>query len=186
MMSFFKNYYLLIATWCFVLAIVCAHIVATNHYDWTKNTISDLGAQGYEKQYIMQVGFIAFGVVLAFGIMLHGITWKVAPILVYGVCVGLTGIFCTQPFFDVANYSVLEAMIHSRLAQTAGVAFTLGILVQLYFASGTKEKLIHAIFFVLVIGLSASFGLVQHYQGIVQRLLYATSFLWLVKFYKHN
>lgn len=183
-MDFFKSNYSIIATALFVLTILVAHIFSTNNYDWTKNTISDLGSQGYDRKLIMQFGFLAFGLILSLGILANGLTWWTTPILFYGLCVGLTGIFCTKPFFNLDNYSVTQATIHSTLAQIAGATFTLGILLQLFYSADKSEKWIHFVFFFLVIGFSASFGLMKNYQGIFQRLLYLTSFIWLIKFYK--
>jgi len=184
-MDYLKINYNIIATVFFVLVIVIAHIFSTNQYDWTKNTISDLGAQGYDKKKIMQFGFLVFGLTLSVGILANGLTWRTTPILIYAVCVGLTGIFCTKPFFNLNDYSATQSTIHSVLAQVAGIAFTLGILLQLYYTDDKNEKWIHLLFFILVVGLSASFGLVKNYQGIAQRLLYLTSFIWLVNYYKH-
>lgn len=183
-MEFLKNNYNTISTLFFVIVILIAHIFSTNNYDWTKNTISDLGSQGYDKKMIMQFGFLFFGVILTIGILLNGFTLRNSPILIYGLCVGLTGIFCTKPFFVVENYSPFQASIHSGLAQIAGMTFSIGILVQIFFTSNNNEKLIHLLFFILVIGFSLSFGLTKNYQGIAQRLLYLTSFIWLIKFYK--
>lgn len=115
---------------------------------------------------------------------MNGLTWRTMPILIYGFCVGLTGVFCTKPFFNMGSYSALHSSIHSILAQTAGVAFTLGILVQLFYSTERSEKWIHLTFFILVVGFSASFGLLKNYQGVAQRLLYSASFIWLIKFYK--
>jgi hypothetical protein len=183
-MEFLKINYNIISTALFVFAIVVAHLFSTNNYDWTKNTISDLGSQGYDRKFIMQFGFLAFGLILSAGILSNGLTWRTSPILIYGLCVGLTGIFCTKPFFPLDNYSVSETTIHSALAQIAGATFTLGILLQLFYSDDNSEKWMHFVFFIFVVGLSASFGLVKNYQGIAQRLLYLTSFIWLVKFYK--
>ena len=183
-MYFLKSYYNIISTVLFVLFIIVAHIFSKDNYDWTKNTISDLGAQGYDRKLIMQIGFLSFGLTLAIGIFLSGLSLRTSPILVYGLCVALTGVFCTKPFLDLDTYSTTQSTLHSTFAQIAGVAFSVGILTQLYFTTVNDTKLIHAIFFVLVIGLSATFGLAKHYQGIAQRLLYLTSFIWLVKYYK--
>ncbi|MDX2174435.1 MAG: DUF998 domain-containing protein [Bacteroidota bacterium] len=183
-MDFIKNNYNIISTALFTMAIVVAHIFSTNNYEWTKNTISDLGSQGYNRKLIMQFGFLAFGVTLSVGILINGLTWQTTPFLIYGLCVGLTGVFCTKPFFNLDNYSATQATIHSILAQIAGVSFTLGILVQLSYSVNKSEKWIHFVFFILVVSLSATFGLLKNYQGIVQRLLYLTSFIWLIKFYK--
>jgi hypothetical membrane protein len=183
-MDYFKSNYNIISTAFFVLAILVAHIFSTNNYEWTKNTISDLGSQGYDRKLIMQFGFLAFGLTLSAGILANGLTWRTTPILIFGLCVGLTCIFCTKPFFNQDNYSSSQATIHSALAQIAGATFTLGILVQLFYTADKNGKWIHFIFFILVVGLSASFGLVKNYQGIAQRLLYLTSFVWLIKYYK--
>lgn len=164
--------------------ILVAHIFSTNNYDWTKNTISDLGAQGYDKKLLMQIGFLAFGLTLAFGLLLNGVTWRTTPILIYGLCVALTGIFCTKPFVNIDTYSTIQATLHSTFAQLAGVTFSVGIITQIFFTTANNLKFIHIAFFILVIGLSATFGLLKNYQGIAQRLLYLTSFFWLIKYYK--
>lgn len=182
--EYLKVNYNVISTVLFVLAIVVAHMFSNHNYDWTKNTISDLGSQGYDRKPIMQFGFLAFGLVITSGILLNGLTWRTTPLLIYGICVGLTGIFCTKPFFAFDTYSSLQASIHSALAQIAGGTFTLGILLQLFYAADKSEKWIHCVFIFLVVIFSASFGLIKNYQGIAQRLLYLTSFIWLIKFYK--
>lgn len=168
----------------FLLAIVLAHIFATNNYDWTKNTISDLGSQGYDRKYIMQFGFLAFGLTLSAGILFNGLTWRTAPLLFYGLCIALTGVFCSKPFSDLDTYSETQSTIHSILAQSAGVAFSVGILTQIIFSADNNLKYVHLTFFILVIALSASFGLFKNYQGISQRFLYLISFIWLIKYYK--
>jgi hypothetical protein len=183
-MDYLKANYNIISTALFVFAIVVAHIFSTNNYDWTKNTISDLGSQGYDRKLIMQFGFLGFGLILSAGILTNGLLWRTTPILIYGLCVGLTGIFCTKPFSSLDNFSPIQSTIHSTLAQIAGATFTLGILVQLFYSANKSEKWIHFVFFILVLAFSASFGLTKNYQGIAQRLLYLTSFIWLIKYYK--
>lgn len=183
-MEYFKSNYNIIATALFVLVIVVAHIFSTNNYEWTKNTISDLGSQGYGRKSIMQFGFLVFGLILATGIIINGLTWRTTPILIYGLCVGFTGVFCTKPFFGVGNYSETQATIHSALAQIAGATFTLGILVQLFYATDKSEKWIHFTFFISVVAFSALFGLTTNHQGLAQRLLYLTSFIWLIRCFK--
>ncbi len=183
-MELFKSNYPIISTTLFVLFIMMAQIFSKDNYDWTKNTISDLGSQGYDRKLIMQIGFLAFGLTLAIGILLNGLSWRTAPILVYGLCVALTGIFCTKPFVDLKTYSTMQSALHSTFAQIAGVTFSIGILTQILFTSDNNLKYIHLAFFLLVIGISATFGLLKNYQGITQRLLYLTSFIWLIKYYK--
>lgn len=183
-MEILKNNYISLSISIFVMAIVMAHLFSSGHYDWTKNTISDLGAQGYSRKVIMQFGFLAFGLILTTGILMNGVSWRTAPILMYGLCVGLSGIFCTKPFVDGVSYSANQSFFHSIFAQVAGVSFTIGILIQIFFTTDNQEKYIHLLFFALVIGLSISFGLLKNNQGIAQRLLYIVSFIWLIKYFK--
>lgn len=183
-MNFLKENYHIIATAIFVLVILAAHLFSANNYQWTQNTISDLGSQRYERKFIMQFGFLAFGLTIAAGIMLKGFDWRTTPVLVYGLCVGLTGIFCTKPFFTTDDYDATQAAIHSALAQAAGLSFTIGILMQMFYSDEKTQKWIHFAFFILVIGFSSAFGLTKGYKGVAQRLLYLTSFIWLIKFYK--
>jgi hypothetical membrane protein len=183
-MNILRSNYNLISTALFVLFIFVAQIFSTDNYDWTKNTISDLGAQGYNRKFIMQIGFLGFGLTLSIGIFLNDLTFRTAPILIYGLCVALTGIFCTNPFIEINTYSTIQSTFHSAFAQIAGLTFSVGILTQIFFTTDKNLKYIHIIFFILVIGLSATFGLLKNYQGIVQRVLYLTSFIWLIKYYK--
>ena len=172
------------STILFVLFIIVAHILATNHYDFSKNTVSDLGSQKYGRKLIMQTGFLLFGLSLTTGIVLNGLTWRVLPIFVYGLSIAMTGIFCTKPFFEPATYSATQSTLHSTFAQIAGISFSAGILTQLFFVTDYNTRLVHLFFFVLIIGFSILFWLLPNYQGIVQRLLYLTSFIWLIKYYK--
>jgi hypothetical membrane protein len=183
-MELLKSNYNIISTTLFVVFIIVAHIFSAENYDWTKNTISDLGAQGYEKKLIMQIGFLAFGLSLTTGLLLNGLTLRTIPILIYGLCVALTGIFCTKPFTDITIYSTTQSTLHSTFAQIAGITFSVGILTQIFFTSDNKTKYIHIVSFILVIGFSSLFGLLKNYQGIAQRLLYLVSFIWLIKYYK--
>lgn len=184
-MDLIKNYYSLISTLFFVLTIVVAHLFSTNNYDWTKNTISDLGSQGYDRRLIMQLGFLGFGLTLSLGILSKGLTWLTTPILIYGLCIALTGIFCTKPFFELQTYSATQSNLHSLFAQITGISFSVGILTQILFAPDRQSKTIHLLFFLIVITLSATFGMMKNYEGIFQRILYLISFLWLIKYYKH-
>jgi hypothetical membrane protein len=183
-MELLKSNYNVISTALFIVFILVAHILSAENYDWTKNTISELGAQGYEKKLIMQIGFLAFGLTLTIGLILNRLSWQTIPILIYALSVALTGIFCTKPFTNTAIYSTTQSTLHSTFAQIAGISFSLGILTQLFFTQDNKTKYIHIAFFILVIGFSISFGLLKNYQGIAQRLLYLASFIWLIKYFK--
>jgi hypothetical membrane protein len=173
----------------FVVVIVLAHFFTPPEYNWTQNTVSDLAAQGMKYQWMMQAGFIGFGLLLNLGfvqkfIAAQKVSYPDLLIMLYGLAILLSGFFSTAPFIPGVSYSAQESNLHSVFATTAGIAFSLGILYRLVTAPTPAEKWQHALFLVLVMGTSLLFGLSESEiipvaKGIVQRLLYLVSFLWL-------
>lgn len=172
----------------FVLLIVVAHFYSSPAYDWKNNTISELASQHYDQRWIMKTGFILFGTFLSAGILVKLLGHKgdlliELPILIYALSILVSGIFSTKPFESGVEYSEVEYQIHSICAQLAGFTFTIGLL-----TSGIKEanlslRLIHLAFFVFVLACSILFGLMKENMGIVQRIMYLGSFVWLLGFY---
>jgi len=173
----------------FVAVIVLAHFFTPPEYNWTQNTVSDLAAQGLKYQWIMQAGFIGFGLLLNFGfvqkfIAAQKVSYPDLLIMLYGLAILFSGIFSTAPFIKGVSYSVQASNLHSFFATTAGISFSLGIFYRLVTAPTSAEKWQHAIFLVLVMGTSLLFGLSENEtlplaKGLVQRSLYLVSFLWL-------
>jgi hypothetical membrane protein len=172
----------------FVAIIIIAHFFIPAEYNWTENTISDLGAQNYNNADIMRIGFIGFGILINLGILLNIFYYKKFKfpdilIMIYGISILLTGFFSTAPFDGSINYSLTHDRLHSIFAQIAGIAFSFAIIGYLIIAQSSK-KYFHLIFFVLVIGISALFGLsangiIPIDKGIIQRFLYFVSFIWI-------
>jgi hypothetical membrane protein len=174
----------------FIAVIILAHFFTPLEYKWTKNTISDLGAQGLKYQWIMQAGFIGFGLLLNLGFLLKFITVRqiIYPdilIMLYGLSVLLTGFFSAAPFIDGVRYSMRESNLHSLFATVAGVCFSIGVLARIFTASSSGESWLHVVFLTLVTGTSLGFGLAEKGvipigKGIIQRALYLICFCWLI------
>ncbi len=181
-----RSQYNRLAAIIFVLLIIAAHMLAPDNYNFVRHTISDLGSQGYEYKAVMQTGFILFGLVLMMGISLNEINLRTLPLLIYGLFVTLSGVFCSKPILNSEPFmsSEMQSILHPIFAQAAGLAFSIGILVQLFYAENKKQKIIHFLFFAAVIGLSVAFGLNHEFPGIIQRVLYFVSLIWLAVFYK--
>lgn len=172
----------------FVGIIIIAHFFTNSPYDWKSNTVSELAAQNYQYRWIMKIGFILFGGILAAGIINkilsgNGKLITELPILVYGLAILVSGLYSTKPIVSGTEYSELESQIHSYSAQIAGMAFSTGLLIHGITASNTNLKIIHFATFIFVVGLSALFGLMNSNVGIIQRIMYLGSFVWLTIFY---
>jgi hypothetical membrane protein len=172
----------------FVAVIVIAHFFAPPGYNWTQNTISEFASQGHANKWIMQLGFIGFGLFLTAGLVWKSyrfgkINYPDLLIALYGLSILVTGIFCAAPYDDAISFSIKEAQIHSMFATVAGFALVAGILWNLVVSP--EKRTFHFVFIILITGLSLLFGLAEsgtiHVgKGIIQRVLYLVTFIWLV------
>ncbi|MBN2257570.1 MAG: DUF998 domain-containing protein [Anaerolineaceae bacterium] len=174
----------------FIAVIVFSHFFAPPQYQWTQNTISDLAAQGLKYQWIMQAGFIGFGVLLNLGFIMKFVEagkvfYPDLLVMVYGLAILFSGFFSTAPFLEGVKYSLQESKLHSLFATVAGISFTIGIFYRVITAPTPTERWMHVSFLVLVTGFSMLFGLCENGvielgKGLAQRGLYLVSFIWLV------
>jgi len=170
-----------------VLVILIAQIIVPDPYNWMHNTISELASQGYAYKWVMQIGFIGFGVLLSIGAITNfrqegKYRFLHLPLLIYASGILMAGIFCTRPFVDGIPYSEVEARLHSSFASIAGFALSAAILLYIL-TDQSRRRILHAISLILVLGLSITFGLASSYAGIVQRILYLVGFSWLIFIY---
>lgn len=181
-----KSHYNTVAVILFIVFVITAHFLAPGKYDFAKNTIGDLGSQGYDYKAVMQTGFILFGLVLIMGISLNEINLRTTPLLVYSFCILLTGVFCAKPSLTATPFSSseMQSILHPLFTQAAGIAFCIGILVQVFYTAGKKKKLVHVLFFILAVCLTVAFFLRPDNPGIIQRVLYAVNLFWLALFYE--
>ena len=173
----------------FIIAvIVVAQLFVPGVYDWTNNTISELASQGYGNRWIMQLGFIGFGVLLSIGVIanLRGDSkfwYRDVPLLAYALSILLTGILSEKPFIEGIPYSDLEARLHSIFAMIAGIGLSIAILVSGMIDESMFRKIAHFCAFIFVIGMSITFGGSSSGIGIIQRIMYLGSFAWIVFLY---
>ena len=175
----------IIAVVYITIVILLAHWFAPDSYIWTRNTISDLAAQGYAYAWLMRLGFIGFG-----GLVLFGGVWKVVRSLktawphslvaVYGMAVMLSGIFSTMPFTPGSIYSVGQAALHSDLAALAGLAISIAMLLFMLTDSLPGRKVVHLSALILTLLFSGAFTVFDSLAGIFQRFLYPVGFAWLI------
>ncbi|MDF2949576.1 MAG: hypothetical protein K0R07_1612 [Sedimentibacter sp.] len=174
-----------IAVIYFVIFIIVSQALTPSEYNWKINTVSELAAQGYKNKKVMQAGFIGFGIILPillfYNMYFRGASIiRVAPIAIYGLSVGASGIFCTSSFVDNVEHSAAESRIHSLLAQVAGFSFVGGITICMIVEKVMWIKVLHAVTVVFVMFCSIMFAKAPQHRGIYQRIMYLGSFLWLI------
>lgn len=167
-----------------VATLVVAHLLAAPNYSIVSNTLYELGAQTAEFAWIARLGFIGFGVLLAWhysGDLVHVQRfWAQAILLLlYGSSIALTGMFSTAPIEGGVTFSEPEAILHSMFAALAGVCLSLSILMSAWQTPSTEDRRRHVFALVFVVGTSVVYALLPEYQGISQRLLWAGGLWWL-------
>lgn len=171
--------------------VLIAQFIVPEPYDWMQNTISELAAQGYRNKWIMQLDFIGFGGLLMIDTLQNvrrsGKLWfREFALLVYGLAILLSGIFCTHPFIKGVPYSEVEARLHSAFAMIAGFALSITLLLFAFTDEEIPRKLIHVTVLAVIITLSIIFGIASSNVGIVQRIMYAVGFTWLILIYNSS
>src|SRR5574339_192260 len=85
-----------------VATLIIAHLVASANYQVASNTLSELGAQRTEFAWIARIGFIGFGVLLAWHysgdlVLVKRFWGQAVLLLMYGSSIALTGFFSPAP-----------------------------------------------------------------------------------------
>nr|WP_299342839.1 DUF998 domain-containing protein [Allomuricauda sp.] len=181
--------YNVFAVFVFVSFIIVAHILAIDSYDWCEHTISELAAQNYKDRLVMKSGFILFGGILFLGVLrklLNKQSDFIAElsIVFYALAVFVSGLYSTKPFIRGLHYSESEALVHSIAATVAGTSFCMALLI--FSIKDNKRRFVHALFFVFATICSALFMISEQNLGLIQKIMYLGSFIWLVLFYNTN
>jgi hypothetical protein len=184
------NGFIGIAVALLAAGILVAQALAQTSYRWMEHTISSLAAQDHPLPWIMQAGFIVFGLLLVTGLSAKSeANGRLLPpdlaLILYGLAVVVTGFFCERPLDPELSYSLGEARVHSAFAILAGVFLTTGVLGYLLTEPQPERRSVHLAFLLLISFLSLAFGLAEigqlsFPQGLLQRVLYAVSLVWLM------
>jgi hypothetical membrane protein len=183
------------AVFFFFIAIITAQLFTPQSYSWTQNTVSELAAQGYDKAWIMQMGLIGYGIILGVGIILRliGTIKFIFPdllVMLYGAAIFLSGMYATAPFEKGVAFSTHEASLHSLFATLAGICISISMISYFFAEDAGKSKVFHFVSLVLVVGLSALFGLSERGsvaigKGIIQRTMYLFGLTWILINYNY-
>ena len=164
--------------------LLVGHLLAPPNYQVLSNTLSELGAQRTEFAWIVRLGFIGFGVMLAWhysGDLVHVKRfWAQAVLLLlYGSSIALTGFFSTAPIEGGLPYSEPASILHSMFATMAGVCLSASIFISAWRAPAGPERRGHIATLVFVLVMSVAVAALPEWQGVTQRLLWVGGLWWL-------
>ena len=165
------------------VAIVLGPLYTASGYSIATNLVSELGAQHMPNAWIMNAGFIAFGVgvTVSAARRARATPFTAGMFLVFGMAMALAGVFSHQPLDRSTHYDELAARLHSLCATVAGFAFTIGAFAQ---SLHEREERCWACWVAAAsaTGLPLLMLADPSHVGLTQRLMFVVTFLWLVVF----
>lgn len=110
----------------FALAAIAGPLYTVPEYSPVSNLISELGAQGTPRSWIMSAGFLALGAGIVAGGCV-GFSCPLLPFMAFGVFMALAGLLGHKPVDPDVPYVSWVHAAHSALATAAGVSITAGL-----------------------------------------------------------
>lgn len=172
----------------FMVVMIIASYFTPDGYQLLSHTISEMAGQNLSHAWIMRLGFIGFGMLMSTG-LIQGIRkkmipfWVGLPFIAYALSILLTGFFSTYSPLSPLDFNETESQIHSIFATSAGFLLITALLIDTTLHPSRTHQKINGLFMLGITLFSALFGLFPSVQGLLQRIMYAISFLWMVYFY---
>ncbi|WP_286830869.1 MULTISPECIES: DUF998 domain-containing protein [Kordiimonas] len=176
------------ATFYGVMAAAIAMLVApffmAGDYSNIHNAVSELGAQNTSNSWVMNLGFVLFGIGVGVDASMR---LKSAPIvgaafLIYGIAMVLVGIFSHKPIDPLLPYDAFEDDLHSLFATVVGTTFSVGTLSQAFCERAMARRTACVAAALSAVILPLCMLQFPDVQGVPQRFMFVISFFWLVGF----
>jgi hypothetical membrane protein len=184
-----RNREILILLAAYVLLLLVMFILpvySTPGYSIIRNTLSQLGAQNTPNAWIMNVTFVSLGIgsIIAGWRYFEGFAFHRLFLILFGISVTLAAFFSQAPVNALTQYKISEDGWHSYFIFTAGMTFVILTVSSTFILENQKDRLLATAAGVSVIILSIMMSEVPCIKGVWQRLLFITSFGWMVYSFK--
>lgn len=173
--------------WFYFFALI-AHFFAPSSYSILNNNFSQLGPQGYNLSWIMQIAFIGSALLWIYGLYLNfknpvlhkSVAWMFLGISIFIILAGIFKTTLPEIEMSLGNSSSIEKNIHLFAAHGSQI-LGLIILLEHIKKSNGNVKNIHVTILIALIILSLIFQF-GPFMGISQRVLALTHSFWTLKY----
>ncbi len=164
------------------LALVLAPTLMPASYSWLRHTTSESAAQGIAGAWLARLGFLGLGLAVVWLSSLASSAWR--PLIrglhtVFGLCLLATASFSTRAWLPDLPFDPVEDALHSVAASVMGVAFALGLAIQMITPGRSRARRAFDAIGVLasiIIPLAMASG--TDWTGALQRVMFAIAFAW--------
>jgi hypothetical membrane protein len=164
--------------------ILLGPLYAGPGYNATSHTVGDLGAQGAAFGWAMRLGLVMLGVGVALDA--RRLWWR-APFvsllfLTLAGAVALSPVFSPRPLHPDMPFSDTAHVLHHAFAAMAGVCLCVGVAGYGFVTGAGRAKAISFAVCAATVLLSLAMILWPDLGGLLQRLMLAAAFAWMVAF----
>lgn len=171
-----------------LLVMLVLPFFSVEEYSILRNTTSHLGAQGAPNAWIMNTVFILLGTTCM---------WKGVPafrrypfqqvvLIFFGLSLVATGFFQHKPIVAGIPFNAFEDQMHSLFASVVGFSFTVFAMSLIWIESERNRKLQAFGMALLAMILSILIFNLSDYAGIWQRVMFASSFGWMIMLFQRR
>lgn len=165
-------------------AIIISPLFTAPGYSLLRHSVSELGAQCAPNAWIMNLGFVVFGlgVFADAAKRIRDVPAGAISFMVFGASMALAGIISHRPIDRALSYDVLQDQLHSALAAGVGVGFAVGTLCFAFAVSGRSARIACGMASASALAIPAGMNLLPDIAGVLQRVMFVISFGWLAVF----
>ena len=173
--------------WFYFFALI-AHFFAPSSYSILNNNFSQLGPQGYNLSWIMQIAFIGSALLWIYGLYLNfknpvlhkSVAWMFLGISLFIILAGIFKTTLPEIEMSLGNNSSIEKNIHLFAAHGSQILGLIILLEHIKKSIGNVKN-IHVTILIALIILSLIFQF-GPFMGISQRVLALTHSFWTLKY----
>ncbi|MCB9503491.1 MAG: DUF998 domain-containing protein [Deferribacteres bacterium] len=171
----------------YLLVVLIAGMLAPNYYIITRNTISELGAQGFPNAWLMRAGFFILGSAVTAMVFALSKTkrWSflqasaLMGLLIYAGALFILGWWSDKNFF-VLDHN-LDSFLHEFFYRISLLFFLLSVTLNAMVVKDKNFIILSVFTFCAVLILRYLFSEFVDYQGITERMMQVVVVYWLLK-----
>lgn len=168
------------------VSLFLAPLMMPEDYSWIRHGTSESAAQHVEGAWLARLGFLTFGFAVMWQALSLRRIWGRGAVwchLGFGVCMAAAAAFSVRSWDERLPYDAVEDFLHSLVATVAGFAFAFGVLVVLW-KRRKSQRFVRALDSLAILAatvLPIGMSLWPDRYGLMQRLLFAISYLWYAR-----
>ena len=162
-------------------AMILGALASDPAYSTVSNTTSELAGQGMPNAWIMRAGFAAFGLaaILSAGLRLREAPLMHLPVILFGLGMIGVAIWSAAPLDPALAFDAEQDRLHSLLASGVGFAFALACGVRIFLPGGNPFEGVSWLGLIVSIAIPLAMTRFPEIDGVLQRIMFAVSALWL-------